>query len=141
MKSPLLAATLLTVGGLCQALVGTGAAAPVGSAFSYQGRLLESGAPAQGRYDLQFTLFASETGGSAWSATLTNAEVLVSNGVFTTTLDFGTNVFSGIACWLEIGVRPTAFPGSFTVLSPRQLLTPAPYAIYTLKAESLTGPL
>ena len=27
------------------------------------------------------------------------------------------------------------------MLAPRQLLTPAPYAIYTLKAESLNGPL
>jgi hypothetical protein len=61
--------------------------------------------------------------------------------VFTTTLDFGTNVFSGASCWLEVGVRPVAAQGDFTILSPRQLLTPAPYALYTLKAESLTGPL
>src|SRR2546423_10183145 len=47
--------------------------------------------------------------------------------------------------------RSTLFPyttlfrsgvaANFTILAPRQLLTPAPYAIYTLKAESLVGPL
>src|SRR5256714_12619424 len=47
--------------------------------------------------------------------------------------------------------RSTLFPyttlfrsgvaANFTILTPRQLLTPAPYAIYTLKAESLAGPL
>ena len=33
------------------------------------------------------------------------------------------------------------FSDPFVTLSPRQLLTPTPFAIYTLKAESLNGPL
>jgi formylglycine-generating enzyme required for sulfatase activity len=61
--------------------------------------------------------------------------------VFTTTVDFGANVFVGTSSWLEIAVRPAGGTGEFVTLSPRQLLTPAPYAIYTLKAESLSGPL
>ena len=122
-------------------LLPSSAAAPLGSAFRYQGRLLDNGAPANGSYDLQFALFTTESGGSPSAGTLTNAAVVVSNGVFTTTLDFGTSVFSGASCWLEIGVSPAGLPGSFVVLSPRQLLTPTPYAIYTLKAESLSGPL
>src|SRR5437660_3428892 len=56
-------------------------------------------------------------------------------------LDFGTSVFSGAPAWLEIGVRPAESLANFTILAPRQLLTPTPYAIYTLKAESLNGPL
>src|SRR4051812_10094792 len=93
-------------------------AAPLGSAFSYQGRLLESGAPANGRFDLRFELFVTETGGSSYATTLTNAAATVSNGVFTTTLDFGTNVFTGASCWLEIGVRLAGLPDPFVTLSP-----------------------
>src|SRR5437867_4044130 len=80
-------------------------AAPANSAFTYQGHLRESGAPANGSFDLQFALFPSETGGNPHSAVLTNSDVAVSNGIFTVTLDFGANVFSGASCWLEIGVR------------------------------------
>ena len=35
--------------------------APLGTAFSYQGRLLASGAPAQGRYDLTFAATQATT--------------------------------------------------------------------------------
>src|SRR5260221_668562 len=132
---------LLTAGWWGGLFAGDASAAPVGSAFSYQGRLLESGAPANGGFDLEFQLFTTEVGGSPCAGPLTNAAVLVSNGVFTTTLDFGQNVFSGTNCWLEIAVRGAGRPGDFVVLIPRQLLTPAPYAIYTLKAESLIGPV
>src|SRR5213596_1273324 len=119
---------------LCSLLANGLTAAPLSSAFSYQGRLLENGVPANGRYDLQFSLFTMETGGSPSTAPVTNAEVTVSNGVFTTLLDFGRDVFSGTTCWLEISVRPAGPSGNFVTLSPRQLLSPTPYAIYTLKA-------
>src|SRR5437667_4323424 len=119
-------------------LMRSAVAGPLGSAFNYQGRLLESGFPANGRYEMQFALFAAQIGGSPTVPMLTNAEVIVSNGLFSSTLDFGPSAFLGASCWLEIGVRPAGQPGGFAVLSPRQLLTPAPYAIYTLKAESLT---
>ena len=132
---------LLLAGLLAKLLPSGSMAAPVGSAFSYQGRLIESSAPANGRYDLQFALFTIEMGGSPSAAALTHAGVVVSNGLFITTLDFGANVFSGTSCWLEIGVRPAGSPGGFVTLTPRQLLTPTPYALYTLKAESLSGPL
>jgi formylglycine-generating enzyme len=125
------------VGGLLPRL----AAAPVTTAFSYQGHLAETGTPANGRYDFQFALFATDTLGIASAGPLTNAAILVSNGVFTTLLDFGTDAFSGTAGWLEIAVRPAGQSGSFVTLSPRQLLTPAPYSLYTLKAEGLIGPL
>ena len=52
--------------------------------------------------------------------------VVVSNGLFTTTLDFGLAPVGD--CWLEIGVR-TNGDGAFATLSPRQHLTPAPRAI------------
>src|SRR5437899_4533663 len=115
--------------------------ASAGTAFTYQGRLQEAGAPANGRYDLRFELFGFEAGGTGNGAPIINSAVAVSNGLFTTTLDFGTSVFSGAPSWLEIAVRPAGGQPDFTILAPRQLLTPTPFAIYTLKAESLNGPL
>src|SRR5262249_50719791 len=90
------------------------------TAFTYQGRLIDGGSPASGTYDLQFKIFdgtAAQKG-----PTITLDDVTVTTGVFTVQLDFG-NVFDGNARLLEIGVRPGASTGAFTVLSPRQPLT------------------
>jgi formylglycine-generating enzyme required for sulfatase activity len=118
-----------------------GHAAPLGTGFNYQGRLAENGAAANGAVDLRFALYPEATGGNSIGLSKTNAGVLVSNGLFAVTLDFGVDAFSGAGSWLEIGVRTAGSPGDFVTLTPRQSLTPAPYAIYTLKAESLNGPL
>ena len=88
------------------------------SAFTYQGRLAEGGAAANGSYDLQFTLFDSASGGTQVGATQTSSGVTVTNGVFTVQLDFGAGAFPGAQRFLEIGVR-TAGGGSFTSLAPR----------------------
>jgi hypothetical protein len=60
--------------------------------------------------------------------------VTVQDGLFTVTLDFGAAAFNGEARWLQIGVRP-ADTGSYTNLTPRQPITPAPYALYALKTQ------
>src|SRR5688572_28008318 len=73
----------------------TGVAAPLGTGFNYQGRLAENGAAANGIFDLRFALYPEAMGGSPSASARTNAGVQVSNGLFTATLDFGTNVFSG----------------------------------------------
>ena len=99
-----------------------------GTAFTYQGRLNLGGNAANGSYDLRFAIFDAASSGYQQGATLTNAATAVSNGLFTATLDFG-NPFSGANRWLEIGVR-TNGGGAFTTLTPRQALTPTPYAIY-----------
>lgn len=44
-------------------------------------------------------------------------------------LDFGNAAFNGEARWLEIGVRPNGSTNDFTLLNPRQALTPRPYAL------------
>jgi hypothetical protein len=64
----------------------------------------------------------------------------VSNGLFTVALDFGSGIFDGNPRWLEIGVRTNAGV-AFAVLSPRQPLTPAPYAIYAggVNAAGISG--
>ena len=108
------------------------AAAPLGAAFTYQGRLAEGNNSANGSYDLKFMLYDAASGGSAVAGPRTNNEVGVSNGLFTVTVDFGA-VFDGNARWLEIGVR-TNGGGAFATLAPRQPLTPSPYALYAPSA-------
>ncbi len=111
--------------------------APVGAAFTYQGRLSDGGNPANDSYDLAFALFDAALGGHSVGGQLMNAATPVSNGLFVVTLDFGTNVFTGSSLWLQVGVRAKG-GGEFTSLSPRQPLSPAPYAI---TAGNVTGPL
>lgn len=105
---------------LCLALA---AGLPLGAGaqntlFTYQGRLTAGAALAQGTFDLSFALFDAATDGSPVGATLTNAAVSVSNGLFTVALDFGAAAFSGAPRWLQIAARPNG-PGAFTSLSPR----------------------
>ena len=108
------------------------------TAFSYQGRLTDGGAPANGTYDLQFTLYNASS--TAIPSPLVREDVTVTNGIFTVQLDFGASVFTnGQASTLEIGVRPGTATGAFTILSPRQPITATPYAIQTLNASQLGG--
>jgi hypothetical protein len=97
------------------------------TAFTYQGRLSDGANPANGSYDLRFMVFDNSAGGSQQGPILTNAATGVSNGLVTVALDFG-NQFPGASRWLEIGVR-TNGAGNFSTLTPRQPLTPTPYAI------------
>src|SRR2546426_11535457 len=71
-----------------------------GTAFTYQGRLNDSGGPTSGSYDLRFTIFDAVTNGSVAAGPLNNAPTDVSNGLFTVTLDFGANAFPGADRWL-----------------------------------------
>lgn len=98
-----------------------------GTAFMYQGRLNDGASPANGTYDLTFTLFGASSGGVAVAGPATNSATSVVNGLFIATLDFGTN-FPGADRWLEIGAR-TNGGGAFTTLAPRQKLAATPYAI------------
>ncbi len=110
----------------------TSAAFAQGTAFTYQGRLNDGAAPANGTYDLTFALHGAVSGPAQVGAALTNSATLVSNGLFTVSLDFG-NQFPGANRWLEIGVR-TNGAGGFTALAPRQPLTATPYAVYAPNA-------
>src|SRR5437879_6528164 len=105
------------------------------SSFTYQGRLTDGGTAANGNYDLQFALFDSLSGGTQIGSTQTLNTVVVSNGVFTVSLDFGANSFSGANRFLEIGARLSG-AGSFTLLTPRQPVTATPYAVRSANASS-----
>jgi hypothetical protein len=103
------------------------------TAFTYQGKLTDSGNLANGQYDFQFKLFDAVSGGAQQGITLTVNSVTVSNGIFTVQLDFSicTSCFDGSARFLEIAVKLTS-GGSFTTLTPRQQITATPYAMKTM---------
>ena len=110
------------------------------TAFSYQGSLADTGRPATGSYDLQFSLFNAASGGAQVGSTVTNLATGVTNGLFTVTLDFGATPYNGQALWLQTAVSPTG-SNTFTVLSPLQPLTSTPYAVQALNATTVTGPV
>ncbi len=103
--------------------------ASVGTMFTYQGRLMDNGAPANGTYDFRFRLYTAQTGGSQVGTTKYRNDVPVQNGLFTISLDFGSGVFNGEERWLEVAVRPGTSTGSYTVLAPRQPIRAVPYAL------------
>jgi len=122
-------------------LLGVGhvlAQGPIGTNFTYQGQLKETGVLANGPYDFQFTLYEAAAGGFPVGSTLTLDDVGVTDGLFTVDLDFG-DVFDGGERWLEIAVRPGDSAGAYTTLSPRQALTAAPYALHARRFWKLGG--
>ena len=108
-----------------------------GTAFTYQGRLNDGASPANGVYDLRFTIYDSTNfPGVVIAGPLTNSATGVSNGLFTVMLDFGAGTFNGADRWLEIGVRTNGSAGAWQNLSPRQQLNATPYAV---RAANFSG--
>lgn len=103
------------------------------TAFTYQGKLTDTGTP-QANYQMQFRLFDALSGGNQIGDTIEVAAVPVSQGVFSVLLDFGANVFTtGADRFLEIGVR-RGTGENYTVLNPRQRIAASPFSIRTLSA-------
>jgi hypothetical protein len=98
-------------------------AAALGSAFTYQGQLRDGAATANGSYDLTFRLYDALDGGAQIGSAVALSGVLIQDGLFTVQLDFGPSAFQGDRRYLEVQVGAT-------VLSPRQALTAAPYALH-----------
>lgn len=111
--------------------------ASVGSAFTYQGYLTDGGNPASGAYDFQFTLYNALSGGSQVGSIVAKSSITVTKGLFTVALDFGS-VFDGTGLWLEVAVRPVGGTG-YTILSPRQEITPSPYALSLKPGAHIQG--
>jgi len=106
------------------------------TAIAYQGQLsTPTGSGSNGRYDLVFRLFNASSGGSPVAGPITNTAIAVNtNGLFSTTMNFGSGPFTGKTTnWLEIAVRTNGV-GAFITLSPRQVLTATPQSIYALNA-------
>ena len=111
------------------------ASAQLETAFTYQGRLVNTNGPLDGHYNFIFSLY--DNTGNQVGDSVTNLAVMVAEGNFGVTLDFGPNSFRrtfvpprdwiGPGEWLEISVR-TNRAKTYQTLSPRQRLTPTPYA-------------
>lgn len=113
--------TLLLIG------IGSAMAEPMGTGFTYQGELQNTGVAIDGQVEFEFEPFDAVSGGSSLASTVIQT-LMLNGGIFSTELDFGSLPFTGEAVWLEVRVREDS--GSFTTLSPRQAITPAPYALH-----------
>ena len=133
-RSPTLACIALSAGlALSPASI---AQTPVDTSFTYQGKLSDAGSPASGVYDLQFSLFLDDAGTLVTGPVIELDDVTVTDGLFTSTLDFGAQ-FDGFKRWIQIGVRPGASADPYELLVPLQEITSAPQA---LMAQSLKLP-
>lgn len=112
-----------------------------GTAFSYQGRLNDGGAPANGTYQFEFTFWDSLSGGSLASPSVlgTPGGVVVKSGLFTVVLDFGAGALDGQPRWIELAVRTNGSAAAFTTVTPRQSVPVAPYAVFATTAGGVAA--
>lgn len=94
--------------------IGGGAAHAAG--FTYHGSLDDGGQPANGRYDLRVTPYASEQAAAPAAAAVTLYGVEVRDGQFSTDLDFAGNLAAD--GWIGVAVR-RAGNGDFVDLAGR----------------------
>jgi hypothetical protein len=108
-------------------------------AFTYQGRLYDAGSPAQGSYDLYFTLYDAVEAGNAVTDVYSMPGVSLVNGYFTANLAFpaAETVYNGQARWLQIAMRQSGTGNPLTILSPRTGLSAVPYAERAHSADRL----
>jgi hypothetical protein len=90
-----------------------------GTAFPYQGQLQNNGTATAGVYNFTFTLFNTNTGGTAMAGPLTNSAIGVTNGLFTVVIDFGAGVWNGATLCRKLCRKPrrTALRSRFLALS------------------------
>lgn len=104
-------------------------------AFTYQGFLRTGSTPANGTHDFEFALYEASAGGVQFGPTIAVNDLNVTDGLFTVELDFG-EVFTNQVMWLEIAVRPGASADAHVLLTPRQSLTPAPFANFSRRTAA-----
>jgi hypothetical protein len=109
--------------------------ATLGSAFTYQGRLIDDNQAPDAAYDFEFKLYDAPTEGSQLGSTNTDDDVDVIDGYFISDLDFGLSPYNGNSVWLQIGVRPGASTDPYTIMSPRQRLTSTPNANFATRSD------
>ena len=114
--------------------IATAAHATAGTAFTYQGYLTDAGQPFDGVADIQFRVFAVQSGGTRLGPILTFNQLEIIGGYFVADLDFGPGIFDGADRWLMLTVNGVN-------LSPRQPILAAPYSLYALDGnEGPPGP-
>jgi hypothetical protein len=109
-------------------------AADMGTAFTYQGRLLNDNIAVEGLYDIQFKLYDDPDilVGIQIGPTVEADDVEIVNGDFLVELDFGSDGFTGESRWLQMTIRPgeSSDPNDYIVQEPRLPITPTPYALH-----------
>lgn len=102
-----------------------------GTRFTYQGKLESGGSPVNGLHDMTFSLWSSDTGTSTTnnlSGPISVPNVQVTNGLFTAEILVPPlPSYTGSRLWLQIAAGPAG--SAQTTLSPRQQLTPTPFAV------------
>ncbi len=98
------------------------------TAVSYQGYLEENSLPAEGLFDFEFRLFDSPTAGTQIGGAIVQDDLDVTDGLFSTSLDFGEEAFDASPRYLEIGVRPGDSTGSFSTLDERVEFRSVPFS-------------
>jgi len=115
--------------------------------FTYQGKLNDGGAPANGVYDIRITQLEAIDQPAGTDTIFDNVQV--TNGIFTVDIPTGALILiENRLRFLEIAVRPGNSEGAFSVLSPRQAVNMVPYAgrsasaaeaNYAVVASSVSG--
>src|SRR5262245_43497022 len=128
------------VASLAIALTPAALAQPLTTAFTFQGELKDGASVASGTFDLRFRLYDALTGGAQLGPQLCTDNIAVAEGKVTAQLDFGSQ-FTGQRRWLEVEARQDTGldctnAAGFVILLPRQDLTAAPNAVYSLNAAS-----
>jgi hypothetical protein len=117
---------------------GIGAQTPLGPGFTYQGEIQQNGTPVDGTVHLRFSLWDAETDGARIGVSQTPTDIPVAEGLFTVVLnasgEFGPTGFNGEGRWLQIEVCGDPNCSSLSIMSPRQPITGAPYALHASNA-------
>ena len=143
MKTARLLTILFFALGVIFSLAKVSQAAPLGTAFTYQGFLQYTGGgaarPEDGLFDFRFSVYDDLNTGTQQGSMININDYEVIEGNLEMKLDFGGGIFTGDSRWLEISVRPGASsdPCDYDTLSPRLELTAAPYALYAETAGSV----
>jgi hypothetical protein len=119
-----------------------GSRALVGSGFTYQGRLTDSGGnPVNDVCAFDFTLWDAETNGTLVGHQIVS-DVDVDDGYMAVLLngggEFGERPFDGEARWLKIAVKCSG-DVDWDLLPGRQLLSAAPYALSLRPGALISG--
>jgi hypothetical protein len=96
-------------------------AGTVGSKFSYQGLLEESGQPVTGSRDMTFCLYSDNTCSTQVGSDIVKSGVQVTDGLFSVELGVGHHDFDGQRLWLQVEVGGTQIGC--------QEILPVPYAL------------
>ncbi|MFH1746541.1 MAG: hypothetical protein ABIG44_05785 [Planctomycetota bacterium] len=109
--------------------------------ITYQGQLKLAGEPVTNAVDFRFSLWDADVFGTQVGTDFTPAAPIdVVDGLFTAqidTMNFGPTAFNGDPRWLEIEVWQDGT--GWVTLSPRQMLTASPFALYAFDSPGGGG--